>query len=214
MKIFIDTANLDEIREVAEWGVVSGVTTNPSLIAKNGGTLVDVITQISKLICGPISAEVSEGTIEEMITQAQQLRKLSPNIVIKVPCTIPGIAAARKLKELEIPTNVTLVFSAAQAVLASEAEATYISPFLGRLDDKYGQGSGIEKLREIVAVLKDSPTKIIAASIRSVEHAIQAALAGADIATIPYKVLKEMYEHPLTTAGLEIFRQAEQTAKK
>ena len=207
MKLFIDTANLHEIEEASKWPFVSGVTTNPSLIAKEGLTQKEVIERIAKMIDGPISAEVTEETAEGMLAQAHELYQIKPeNIVIKLPMTIEGLKACKKLYEANIPTNVTLCFSPAQALLAMESHATYISPFLGRLDDN--GWNGITLLEDIVDIKRNFgyESKIIAASVRSVDHVQQAAIAGVDVATIPYKVLAKLIEHPLTAAGLETFR--------
>ncbi len=207
MVLFIDTANLDEIKEAATWGFVKGVTTNPSLIAKEGLTQKDVITQITKLIDGPISAEVTKEDYDGMIQQAEELYAIDPkHIVIKLPMTIPGLQVCKALYEKHIPTNVTLCFSSAQALLAMENHATYVSPFLGRLDDN---GWDSIKLIEDIVRFKANfgyETKIISASIRSKAHVENCALAGADIATVPYKVLKSLIEHPLTEKGLDSFR--------
>lgn len=208
MRLFIDTANLDEIKEAASWGVVSGVTTNPSLIAKEGRDLKEVITEITSLVDGPISAEVNEGKAEDMIAQALELAKIHKNIVIKLPMTMEGIKACKALTDKGIKTNVTLIFSVHQALIACEAGATYISPFMGRMDDI---GLDSTKLIEDISQLilnYHYDTQIIAASIRNVSHIETAALAGADIATIPFKVMAKMVEHPLTTAGLKIFADA------
>lgn len=208
MRLFIDTANLDEIKEAASWGVVSGVTTNPSLIAKEGRDLKEVITEITSLVDGPISAEVNEGKAEDMIAQALELAKIHKNIVIKLPMTMEGIKACKALTDEGIKTNVTLIFSVHQALIACEAGATYISPFMGRMDDI---GLDSTKLIEDISQLIFNyryDTQIIAASIRNVSHIETAALAGADIATIPFKVMAKMVEHPLTTAGLKIFADA------
>ena len=208
MKFFIDTANLDEIKEAASWGVVSGVTTNPSLIAKEGRDLKEVITEITSLVDGPISAEVNEGKAEDMIAQALELAKIHKNIVIKLPMTMEGIKACKALTDEGIKTNVTLIFSVHQALIACEAGATYISPFMGRMDD-IGLDSTklIEDISQLILNYRYD-TQIIAASIRNVSHIETAALAGADIATIPFKVMAKMVEHPLTTAGLKIFADA------
>lgn len=208
MRLFIDTANLDEIKEAASWGVVSGVTTNPSLIAKEGRDLKEVITEITSLVDGPISAEVNEGKAEDMITQALELAKIHKNIVIKLPMTMEGIKACKALTDKGIKTNVTLIFSVHQALIACEAGATYISPFMGRMDD-IGLDSTklIEDISQLILNYRYD-TQIIAASIRNVSHIETAALAGADIATIPFKVMAKMVEHPLTTAGLKIFADA------
>lgn len=208
MRLFIDTANLDEIKEAASWGVVSGVTTNPSLIAKEGRDLKEVITEITSLVDGPISAEVNEGKAEDMIAQALELAKIHKNIVIKLPMTMEGIKACKALTDKRIKTNVTLIFSVHQALIACEAGATYISPFMGRMDD-IGLDSTklIEDISQLILNYRYD-TQIIAASIRNVSHIETAALAGADIATIPFKVMAKMVEHPLTTAGLKIFADA------
>lgn len=208
MRLFIDTANLDEIKEAASWGVVSGVTTNPSLIAKEGRDLKEVITEITSLVDGPISAEVNEGKAEDMIAQALELAKIHKNIVIKLPMTMEGIKACKALTDKGIKTNVTLIFSVHQALIACEVGATYISPFMGRMDD-IGLDSTklIEDISQLILNYRYD-TQIIAASIRNVSHIETAALAGADIATIPFKVMAKMVEHPLTTAGLKIFADA------
>lgn len=208
MRLFIDTANLDEIKEAASWGVVSGVTTNPSLIAKEGRDLKEVITEITSLVDGPISAEVNEGKAEDMIAQALELAKIHKNIVIKLPMTMEGIKACKALTDKGIKTNVTLIFSVHQALIACEAGATYISPFMGRMDD-IGLDSTklIEDISQLILNYRYD-TQIIAASIRNVSHIETAALAGADIATIPFKVMAKMVEHPLTIAGLKIFADA------
>lgn len=208
MRLFIDTANLDEIKEAASWGVVSGVTTNPSLIAKEGRDLKEVITEFTSLVDGPISAEVNEGKAEDMIAQALELAKIHKNIVIKLPMTMEGIKACKALTDEGIKTNVTLIFSVHQALIACEAGATYISPFMGRMDD-IGLDSTklIEDISQLILNYRYD-TQIIAASIRNVSHIETAALAGADIATIPFKVMAKMVEHPLTTAGLKIFADA------
>jgi transaldolase len=209
MKFFIDTANLNEIREVSKWGFIDGVTTNPSLIAKEGGNLVDVVKEITTLINGPISAEVQEGSAEAMVKEAADYVKLHPNIVIKLPMTLEGLKATKALSEKGIKTNVTLVFNTAQAIAAAKAGATFVSPFMGRLDD-YTVGTGQKLVEDIMKIYKiyGYKSEIIAASIRSVDHIHQAALAGADIATVPFKILNEMLTHPLTTKGLQIFRDA------
>jgi transaldolase len=213
MKLFIDTANIADIREMASYGIVAGVTTNPSLIAKEGRKLEDVIQEIVSLVNGPISAEVAEGDAESMIAQALPLAAMSKNIVIKLPMTWEGIKACKALTLKGIHTNVTLVFSVAQALLAFEAGATYVSPFMGRLDDA---GMDSERLINDIVMARDNygyKTQIISASIRSLHHIEVAALAGSDIATIPYAVFKKMIEHPLTSAGLKIFADAAKSNK-
>lgn len=212
MKLFIDTANVDHIREASSWGVIAGVTTNPSLIAKEGRNLVDVIKEIVALIPGPISAEVQEGSAEDMVAEALTYARIHPNIVIKLPMTMEGIKATSILSGYKIATNVTLVFSVSQALIAARAGATYVSPFMGRVDDRYPEATnpGAKLVADIAQVfaIYDLPTEIIAASIRHTQHIEQAALAGADIATIPFKVLVDMTKHELTDKGLAIFRDA------
>jgi len=211
MQFFIDTANIEEIKKAATWGIIDGVTTNPSLIAKEGKNLVDVIQEITTLIDGPISAEVKEATAEEMVEEAFGYARIHPNIVIKIPMTFEGIKATKVLTSFNIKTNVTLVFSVSQALMAAKAGATYVSPFMGRLDDAENSTTAGYELLEDIRIAFDNfgyETMTIAASIRHKLHLEQAALAGSDVATIPYKVLLEMIEHPLTTKGLEIFRNA------
>lgn len=211
MKIFADTAIISEIEEVSSWGIISGVTTNPSLIAKSGISLEDAIRKIVDLVDGPISAEVAEADAVSMVEEAKVYSKMHKNIVIKIPMTIEGIKAVKMLTALNIKTNVTLVFTASQALMAATAGATYVSPFMGRLDDLLKTNdAGYNLLKEIKDMFKtyNFKTQIIAASIRNLEHVNQSLKAGADIATIPYKVLKEMVKHELTDKGLEIFREA------
>jgi len=208
MKLFIDTANIEEIREAASYDVIKGVTTNPSLIAKEGRNLEDVIKEIVSLVNGPISAEVAEGKAEDMIAQAKELVKIHKNIVIKLPMTMDGIKACKALTDEGIHTNVTLVFSVHQALLAFEAGATFVSPFMGRMDDA---GFDANKLIEDIVKVRNNfgyKTEIISASIRNLEHINSASLAGSDIATIPFKVFMKMVDHPLTKAGLQIFADA------
>lgn len=211
MKIFIDTAIIKEIEEVSTWGIISGVTTNPSLIAKSGITLIDAMQSIVKLIDGPISAEVAESDASSMVEEAKEYVKMHKNIVIKIPMTIEGVKAVKELSQLGIKTNVTLVFTTSQALMAATAGATYVSPFLGRLDDLTGRDdAGFELVKDIKEMFKTYgfKTQIIAASIRHLNHVDQSMKAGADIATIPYKVLKQMVKHELTDKGLKIFREA------
>ena len=205
MEIFIDTANVEEIYKSSELGIISGVTTNPSLIAKEGRSIEEVIKEITEIVDGPISAEVIGLESELMIKEGKELAKISKNIVIKIPMTLEGLKAVSKLSKEGIKTNVTLVFSANQALMAARAGATYVSPFVGRLDD-IGH-DGIELVDEINQIFQyyDIETRIIAASIRHPLHVIQAAKAGADIATIPYNVLIQMVKHPLTDIGIEKF---------
>ncbi|MBM6824562.1 fructose-6-phosphate aldolase [Veillonella magna] len=205
MKIFIDTANFDEIKAAYEMGFVAGVTTNPSLIVKEKRDLKEVIKQIATLVDGPVSAEVIATTAPEMIKEAHELVKLGDNVVIKVPMTPEGLKAVAVLAKEGIKTNVTLIFSANQALLAARAGATFVSPFVGRIDDISMDGiTLIEDIAEIFMV-HDIKTEIIAASVRTPMHMTQCAKAGAHIATVPYKVLMASMKHPLTDAGLARF---------
>lgn len=205
MKYFIDTANVDEIRKASELGIISGVTTNPSLIAKEGRVFEEVIAEITGIVDGPISAEVISLDAAGMVIEAMELQKIHPNIVIKVPMTPEGIKATSILSKDQIKVNVTLVFSVTQALAAAKAGAAYVSPFVGRLDDVGADGVGL--LEDIMWVFQryDIKTEVIAASIRNQEHMAKAAAAGVDIATIPYKVLMESLMHPLTDQGIEKF---------
>ena len=205
MKIFLDTANIDEIKEGASWGIVDGVTTNPSLIAKEKRDFKQVVKEICDIVDGPISAEVISEDSEGMISEARELVKIHKNIVIKIPMTVEGLKAVSILSKEGIKTNVTLIFSPNQALLAAKAGATYVSPFLGRLDDVGSQG--MDLVRTIVEIFfnYDYDTEVIAASIRHPLHVVDAALAGAHIATIPMKVLQQMVKHPLTDKGIESF---------
>ena len=205
MKLFIDTANLDEIRAANDLGVICGVTTNPTLIAREGRDLAEVIKEIVGIVDGPISAEVMSEDADGMVAEAKQLSAIHKNIVIKIPMTLEGLKAVKQLTAMGIRTNVTLIFSAAQALLAARAGASFVSPFLGRLDD-IGM-PGMELVEEIVEIfdIHGIKTEIIAASVRSQMHVIDAARAGAHIATIPYNVIIQMSKHPLTDAGIEKF---------
>ena len=205
MKLFIDTANVEEIREAAELGVICGVTTNPSLIAREGKVFEEVIKEITTIVDGPISAEVVAPDAEGMVAEAKELAKIHENIVIKIPMTLEGLKATKKLSALGIKTNVTLIFSATQALLAARAGATYVSPFVGRLDDI--SDSGIDLVADIAEIfaIHDIPTQIISASIRGPQDVTDSAKAGAHIATIPYKVIVQMSKHPLTDAGIVKF---------
>lgn len=205
MKLFIDTAIVEEIKKANDMGVICGVTTNPSLIAKSGRDFKEVITEITNIVDGPISAEVVSTEAEGMVKEADELVKIHKNIVIKIPMTEEGLKATKILSSKGIKTNVTLIFSAAQALLAARAGATYVSPFLGRLDD-IGM-DGMELIKEIVEIFEihDIRTEIIAASIRSPIHVTKAARCGAHIATVPYKVIIQMTKHPLTDIGIEKF---------
>ena len=205
MKLFIDTANVEEIRAAAELGVICGVTTNPSLIAKEGRDLNDVIKEVADIVDGPISAEVLSLEADKMVEEAKVLSAINPNIVIKIPVCAEGLKAVSRLKKLGIRTNVTLIFSSAQALLAARAGASYVSPFIGRLDDISSEG---EKLITEIADIFDIhsiETEIIAASIRGPQDVVRSAEAGAHIATIPYKVICQMIKHPLTDIGIQKF---------
>ena len=205
MRFFIDTANIEEIKEANELGVICGVTTNPSLIAKEGRDFIEVVKEITTIVDGPISAEVISVDHEGMVEEADKLSKIHENIVIKLPMTLEGLKATKILSQKGIKTNVTLIFSATQALLAARAGATYVSPFVGRLDD-IGQ-DGLSLIEEIVDIFNVNAieTQIIVASVRNPIHVAQAARMGADIATVPYKVITQMTKHPLTDKGIENF---------
>lgn len=205
MKFFIDTANIDEIKEAHAMGMVDGVTTNPSLIAKEGRVFADVIKEISEIVDGPISAEVISLDAPGMVREARELAKIHKNIVIKVPMTVEGLKATRQLTDEKIKTNVTLIFSPLQALMAAKAGATYVSPFVGRLDDV--SHDGMQLVEQIVEIFANYAydTEIIVASVRNPLHVLDSALAGADIATIPFNVLSKLASHPLTDKGLKAF---------
>ena len=206
MKIFLDTANIDEIREIHAWGVLDGVTTNPSLIAKNGGDFVETIAEICELVQGPTSAEVVAQDTEGMLREGRLLARISEHVVVKIPMSPAGLAAVKALTAEGIRTNVTLCFQPVQALLAAKAGATYISPFVGRVDDiAWGGDDLIEQIVAVYANYMDLKTQVLAASIRHPAHMVSAALAGADVATIPYGVMKKLLNHPLTTSGNERF---------
>ncbi|MBE6887877.1 MAG: fructose-6-phosphate aldolase [Oscillospiraceae bacterium] len=205
MKLFIDTANVEEIRKANDLGVICGVTTNPSLIAKEGKVFEDVVKEITTIVDGPISAEVISLESEKMVEEALELAKIHPNIVIKLPMCLEGLKAVKILSSKGIKTNVTLIFSATQALLAARAGATYVSPFVGRLDDVGQEGINlISEVSEIFSI-HGIETEIISASIRNPIHVTSSALAGAHIATVPYKVIEQMTKHPLTDAGIAKF---------
>jgi len=219
MKLFIDTADLNEIKEIASWGILDGVTTNPTLLAKSGRSLQDVIDEIFLLVDGPISLEVVSENSEEMVKEAKQILAKIPknyhkNVAIKIPMTAEGLKAVKSLSKEEIKTNVTLVFSANQALLAAKAGATFVSPFIGRLDDN-GQ-EGMRVIEEIMDIFRnyDINTEVIVASIRHPIHVIEAARLGADIATVPPDVLRKMMKHPLTDAGIKSFLKDWEKVKK
>ena len=207
MKFFIDTANIDEISELSEMGVVDGVTTNPSLIYKSGRDFKEVIKEIARIVSGPISAEVTSLDKNEMIDQGLELSKIANNIVIKVPLTEHGLIACKNLSKKSIKVNVTLCFSSSQALIAAKMGATYISPFIGRLDDISNEGLNL--IEEIITIYSNYPdrlsTEVLVASIRSPLQVAQVAQMGADVATIPPKIIKQMIKHPLTDIGLNSF---------
>lgn len=208
MKFFIDTANVEEIKKANEMGIICGVTTNPSLIAKEGRDFKEVIKEITTIVDGPISGEVKATTTkaEDIIKEAREIANINPNIVVKIPITAEGLKAVNVLSKEGIKTNVTLIFNSTQALFAAKAGATYVSPFLGRLDDI--ATPGINLIEEISEIFRnyDINTEIICASIRSPLHIAQCALAGGDIATVPYKVIEQCLKHPLTDIGIEKFR--------
>jgi transaldolase len=206
MKFFIDTANLDEIRECSELGLIDGVTTNPSLVAKEGNVdFKEHIKKICELVPGDVSAEVTSLDTEGMVSEGHEYAAIAPNVVVKCPLTLDGLKATRRLREDNIKVNVTLCFSAAQALLAAKAGATYISPFIGRLDDI--AQDGMQLIRDIVQIYDNYgyATEVLAASIRHPMHIVDCALAGADVATIPFKVIQQLAKHPLTDKGLDAF---------
>lgn len=208
MKFFIDTANVEDIRKANDMGVICGVTTNPSLIAKEGRDFNEVIKEITTIVDGPISGEVKATTVdaESMIAEGREIAKIHPNMVVKIPMTVEGLKATKVLSSEGIPVNVTLIFSANQAILAANAGAAYVSPFLGRLDDI--NTPGIDLIRNISEIfdIYGYDTEIIAASVRNPIHVTDCALAGADIATVPYKVIEQMTKHPLTDQGIAKFQ--------
>ena len=208
MKFFIDTANLEDIKKANDMGVICGVTTNPSLIAKEGRDFNEVIKEITAIVDGPISGEVKATTVdaEGLIEEAREIAKIHKNMVVKIPMTVEGLKACKVLSKEGIKTNLTLVFSANQALLAARAGATYVSPFLGRLDDISTRG--VDLIEEIVQIFKAASldTQIICASIRNPMHVTDCALAGADIATVPYNVIEQMVKHPLTDIGIKKFQ--------
>lgn len=205
MKFFLDTANVDEIKQGMDWGLVDGVTTNPSIVFKEGRDFEEVVKEITTIVPGPVSAEVVSVTAPEMIAEGKALSKWAPNIVVKVPLIPEGIKAVKALSSEGVKTNVTLCFSANQALLAAKAGGTYVSPFVGRMDD--AGNDGMKLVEEIVTIYDnyDYDTEIIVASIRSPMTVLQAALLGADICTMPFKVLQQLFQHSLTDRGLESF---------
>ncbi|MDL2323757.1 fructose-6-phosphate aldolase [Ruminococcaceae bacterium OttesenSCG-928-A16] len=209
MKLFIDTANVEDIRKANEMGVICGVTTNPSLIAKEGRDFAQVIAEIAGIVSGPISGEVKATTThaEGMIQEGREIAKIHPNMVVKIPMTVEGLKATKTLASEGIKCNVTLIFSANQALLAARAGAAYVSPFLGRLDDISTPGIDLVQTIANIFAVHDIDTEIITASVRNPIHVTDCALAGAHIATVPYSVIETMTHHPLTDAGIEKFKQ-------
>ncbi|MBR6223627.1 MAG: fructose-6-phosphate aldolase [Lachnospiraceae bacterium] len=208
MKLFIDTANVDDIRKANDMGVICGVTTNPSLIAKEGRDFNEVIKEITSIVDGPISGEVKATTVdaEGMIKEGREIAAIHPNMIVKIPMTVEGLKAVKVLASEGIKTNVTLIFSANQALLAARAGATYVSPFLGRLDDVSMPGIDLIRIISEIFDIYGLDTEIIAASVRNTIHVTDCALAGADIATVPYGVIEQMTKHPLTDQGIAKFQ--------
>jgi len=206
MEFFLDTADVDSIRELSETGLVDGVTTNPSLVAKSGKDFFTILKEISKVVSGPISAEVTALDTDGMVAEGNKLSKIAKNIVVKLPLTQEGLKACKKLTEKKIKTNVTLCFSPTQALIAAKSGATFISPFVGRLDDIGENGMDlIQKIKDIYSNYQKLNTKILVASVRNMEHVAKAAIIGADVVTLPPKILEELYDHPLTKKGLDAF---------
>ena len=205
MKLFIDTANVAEISEAASWGILDGVTTNPSLVAREGRSYHDLVAEICRLVPGPVSAEVLATDAEGMEKEGRELAGIAENVVVKLPVTQDGIKVCARFSEEGIATNLTLCFSPAQALLVAKAGATYVSPFVGRIDD-VGQ-DGMQLVREIVQIYDayEFPTQVLVASVRHPQHVVESALAGADVATVPFKVLQLLFRHPLTEVGLQRF---------
>ena len=205
MEFFLDTADIKEIETGLEWGMVNGITTNPTLIAKQGKPYLATVQEIARLVPGPVSGEVLATEFDEIMEQGRRLAGLAENVVVKVPLTPPGLRAVAKLLAEGIRTNVTLCFSAAQALIAAKAGAAYISPFVGRLDD-VGE-DGMELIEKVVSIYQnyEFDTKVLVASVRHPVHIVQSALLGADVATLPFKVLEQLYKHPLTDVGLDRF---------
>lgn len=214
MKIFLDTANINEIKEAVEYGIIDGVTTNPSLISKEKMEFIPLIKEILAIVPGPVSVEVTATTPAEMIKEAEEYAKISENVVIKVPINLPGLKVVKQLTSMNIKTNVTLIFSSSQALLAAKAGASYVSPFVGRIDDISGNGMAL--VEEIVQIFNNyaMSTEIIVASVRNPVHFVQSALMGADIATIPFATLGMLLKHPLTDIGMEKFLQDWAKVKK
>lgn len=214
MKLFIDTANLDEIRKAHSYGVLDGVTTNPTLLSKEGRDPVSQLKEIVELVEGPVSAEVTSLETEAMVKEAESLAKIASNIVVKIPCTIQGLAAAKKLSQAKIKTNLTLCFSSSQALLAAKSGANFISPFVGRLDDISAEGMDLVSDIRLIYDNFAFETEIIVASVRHPLHFVDSARIGADIATVPFVVIEKLMKHPLTDKGIERFSEDWQKLKK
>lgn len=214
MKFFLDTANPEEIKEVASWGILDGVTTNPTLVAKEKKEFKELITEICRLVSGPVSVECVSSKCEAMVAEAKELASIAPNVVIKIPVTIEGLKATKILSAEGIKVNMTLIFSPSQAILAAKAGASFVSPFIGRLDDI--SHDGLELVEQIVTIFHQYgfETEVIVASVRHPLHVVEAALMGADIVTVPYAVMEKLIRHPLTDIGLEKFLQDWAKVKK
>lgn len=205
MQFFLDTGNVDEIKQALDWGILDGVTTNPSLIAKTGRPFMEVAKEIVKLVDGPVSLETVSLDTEGMVREGRMLAEIGDNVVVKIPMTPQGMKAVQILESEGIPVNVTLVFSPAQALIAAKAGATFVSPFIGRIDDVSGEG--MKLIREVKTIFDnyDIDTQIIVASVRHPMHVVEAALIGADICTMPFEVMKKLFSHPLTDRGIDLF---------
>jgi transaldolase (EC 2.2.1.2) len=205
MQFFLDTGNVDEIKQALEWGILDGVTTNPTLIAKTGRPFMEVVKEILQLVDGPVSLETVSRDAKGMVEEGRKLAELGDNVVVKIPMTPEGIIAVQELESEGIPTNVTLVFSPTQALIAAKAGATFVSPFVGRLDDISSEG--MKLIRDIKTIFDNYnfDTQIIVASVRHPMHVLEAALIGADICTMPFEVMKKLFQHPLTDKGIELF---------
>jgi len=205
MQFFLDTGNVDEIRQALEWGILDGVTTNPTLIAKTGRPFMEVVKEILQLVDGPVSLETVSRDAKGMVEEGRKLAELGDNVVVKIPMTPEGMIAVQELESEGIPTNVTLVFSPTQALIAAKAGATFVSPFVGRLDDISSEGMKLIRDIKIIFDNYDYDTQIIVASVRHPMHVLEAALIGADICTMPFEVMKKLFQHPLTDKGIELF---------
>jgi transaldolase (EC 2.2.1.2) len=205
MQFFLDTGNVDEIKQALEWGILDGVTTNPTLIAKTGRPFMEVVKEILQLVDGPVSLETVSRDAKGMVEEGRKLAELGDNVVVKIPMTPEGMIAVQELESEGIPTNVTLVFSPTQALIAAKAGATFVSPFIGRLDDISSEG--MKLIRDVKTIYDnyDYDTQIIVASVRHPMHVLEAALIGADICTMPFEVMKKLFQHPLTDKGIELF---------